>query len=92
MLGETSDPQELFFIDECEDSPLSAASGKANVTRLLPLPNWAALGGSPLQELAINIGPDDGKTFYYQKRYIVRSYIFGCLKYNFLTLLCHIDK
>lgn len=68
MLGETSDPQELFLIDECEDSLLSVVGGKATV-KLLDVPaDWASLGGRPISELTVDVGPDDGKTFFCQKR------------------------
>lgn len=70
MLGEVSDPQELFLINECEDSLLSAVGCKASVTCLETPANWAELGGSSLTDLLINVGKDDGKTFFYQKRYM----------------------
>lgn len=79
MLGEVSDPQELFLINECEDSLLSAVACKASVTCLETPADWAQLGGSSLTDLLINVGKDDGKTFFYQKRY---------LKQNIFPQLC----
>lgn len=51
VLGEVSDPCELFMVDQCDDNPLGAVLGKVNVSwcphpatavdRLLPV------GGAP---------------------------------------------
>jgi DNA (cytosine-5)-methyltransferase 1 len=66
VLGETSDPTELFVVDQCESFDLSAIAGKAVVTQKVIPSNWAEVGGSPLpREPAI---VDDGKTFFFQKQ------------------------
>lgn len=66
VLGETSDPAELFVIDQCEDFDLSAITGKAIVSQKVIPSNWAELGGVELQhEHAVE---DDGKTFFTQKQ------------------------
>lgn len=40
VLGESSDPLELFLVDECEDMQLSFVSGKVNVLYKAPSENW----------------------------------------------------
>lgn len=41
VLGATSDPLELFLVDECEDMQLSYIHGKVNVIYKPPSENWA---------------------------------------------------
>lgn len=44
VLGETSDPVELFLTDECEEPPFTSVKCKAKVTyKEVPF-NWADLG------------------------------------------------
>ncbi|XP_018573692.1 DNA (cytosine-5)-methyltransferase 1 [Anoplophora glabripennis] len=65
ILGETSDPRELFLVDSCEDLPLGAIVHKAEVEFRKQPNNWFDLGGEiNLQEPL----EDDGKTFFYTKR------------------------
>lgn len=40
VLGESSDPLELFLVDECEDMQLSFVQGKVNVLYKAPSDNW----------------------------------------------------
>lgn len=40
VLGESSDPLELFLVDECEDMQLSFVQGKVNVLYKAPSENW----------------------------------------------------
>lgn len=40
VLGESSDPLELFLVDECEDMQLSFVHGKVNVLYKAPTENW----------------------------------------------------
>lgn len=40
VLGESSDPLELFLVDECEDMQLSFVHGKVNVLYKAPSENW----------------------------------------------------
>jgi DNA (cytosine-5)-methyltransferase 1 len=66
VLGETSDPAELFVVDQCEDFELSAITRKATVTQKVIPSNWAELGGLELpHERTVE---DDGKTFFFQKQ------------------------
>jgi DNA (cytosine-5)-methyltransferase 1 len=65
VLGETSDPVELFVVDQCETFDLSAITRKATVTQKVPS-NWAELGGLELPHE--HVIEDDGKTFFIQKR------------------------
>lgn len=67
VIGETADPRELFVVDECENCPLGSVVRKAEVDLLKPDPvNWQFNGG--LDHLPPPL-EDDGKTFFYQKRY-----------------------
>lgn len=66
VLGESGDPRELFVVDECENCPLGTIVRKAEVELRKPDPNWKFNGGldhlpEPLE--------DNGKTFFYSKRY-----------------------
>ncbi|KAK4878394.1 hypothetical protein RN001_010900 [Aquatica leii] len=66
VLGETSDPRELFVVDICENCPLGSIVRKADV-ELRQLPNnWAINGG--LDKLPPRL-EDNGQTFFYNKRY-----------------------
>lgn len=48
VLGATSDPLELFLVDECEDMQLSYIHGKVKVIYKAPSENWSMeVGGSP---------------------------------------------
>lgn len=40
VLGESSDPLELFLVDECEDMQLSFVHGKVNMLYKAPSENW----------------------------------------------------
>ncbi|KAG5878342.1 hypothetical protein JTB14_023695 [Gonioctena quinquepunctata] len=65
ILGETADPRELFFIDDCDDLPLGSIVRKAEVEyRKIP-GNWSELGGTLNLDEPLE---DDGKSFFYNKR------------------------
>lgn len=64
VLGETSDPSELFLVDICDDSPLAAITGKATVKFQPPPPDWSVAGGREVEE-----EDERGDFFYYQKFY-----------------------
>jgi len=68
-LGETSDPTELFLVDECGDNPLGSILQKCTVTPKLPDPDWFMKGGLDDQETDSMMEEDDGNTFFYQKWY-----------------------
>lgn len=40
VLGESSDPLELFLVEDCEDMQLSYVEGKVNVMYKAPSDNW----------------------------------------------------
>lgn len=40
VLGESSDPLELFLVDDCEDMQLSFVQGKVDVLYKTPSENW----------------------------------------------------
>ncbi|NXO85266.1 DNMT1 methyltransferase, partial [Sitta europaea] len=66
VLGATSDPLELFLVDECEDMQLSYIHGKVNVIYKAPSANWAMEGGLDTE---IKMVEDDGRTYFYQMWY-----------------------
>uniref|UniRef100_A0A8C0LNJ0 DNA (cytosine-5)-methyltransferase 1 n=1 Tax=Canis lupus dingo TaxID=286419 RepID=A0A8C0LNJ0_CANLU len=66
VLGATSDPLELFLVDECEDMQLSYIHSKVKVVYKAPSENWALEGGMDPEAL---ITEDDGKTYFYQLWY-----------------------
>uniref|UniRef100_W5MKZ4 DNA (cytosine-5)-methyltransferase n=1 Tax=Lepisosteus oculatus TaxID=7918 RepID=W5MKZ4_LEPOC len=66
VLGESSDPLELFLVDECEDMQLSYVKGKVNVMYKAPSNNWFMEGG---MDSEIKVIDDDGKSFFYQLWY-----------------------
>uniref|UniRef100_A0A452QSK7 DNA (cytosine-5)-methyltransferase 1 n=1 Tax=Ursus americanus TaxID=9643 RepID=A0A452QSK7_URSAM len=66
VLGATSDPLELFLVDECEDMQLSYIHSKVKVVYKAPSENWALEGGMDPEAL---MAEDDGKTYFYQLWY-----------------------
>lgn len=66
VLGATSDPLELFLVDECEDMQLSYIHSKVTVVYKSPSENWALEGGMDPEAL---MAEDDGKTYFYQLWY-----------------------
>nr|XP_034181295.1 DNA (cytosine-5)-methyltransferase 1-like isoform X2 [Osmia lignaria] len=68
ILGETSDPIELFLSDDCDDVPFKAVKTKCTVHFKKPPENWAEIGNTNLS-LDDEIKDVDGRTFFYQKRY-----------------------
>uniref|UniRef100_A0A8D1BQX0 DNA (cytosine-5)-methyltransferase n=1 Tax=Sus scrofa TaxID=9823 RepID=A0A8D1BQX0_PIG len=66
VLGATSDPLELFLVDECEDMQLSYIHSKVKVIYKPPSENWALEGGMDPEAL---MSKDDGKTYFYQLWY-----------------------
>ncbi|KAM5238057.1 DNA (cytosine-5)-methyltransferase 1 [Ctenodactylus gundi] len=68
VLGATSDPRELFLVDECEDMQLSYIHSKVKVIYRGPSENWAMEGGMEPESLLPG-DDDDGKTYFYQLWY-----------------------
>ncbi|NXX77946.1 DNMT1 methyltransferase, partial [Urocolius indicus] len=66
VLGATSDPLELFLVDECEDMQLSYIHGKVKVIYKAPSENWFMEGGLDTE---IKMVEDDGRTYFYQMWY-----------------------
>lgn len=66
ILGETSDPIELFLSDDCDDVPFTSVSSKATVIYKKMPNNWTELGNMDIDD---EIKDTDGKTFFYQMRY-----------------------
>uniref|UniRef100_A0A6Q2Z553 DNA (cytosine-5)-methyltransferase n=1 Tax=Esox lucius TaxID=8010 RepID=A0A6Q2Z553_ESOLU len=67
VLGESSDPLELFLVDDCEDMQLSYVEGKVNVMYKAPSNNWFMEGGM-VDDIKV-INDDNGKNFFYQLWY-----------------------
>ncbi|CAL1301280.1 unnamed protein product [Larinioides sclopetarius] len=68
LLGETSDPHELFGTFECEDKELHTVKCKCTVVYKECPENWFQLGGT--EESLLDLPPlNDEKCFYYQKWY-----------------------
>lgn len=66
VLGETSDPREIFVVNVCEDVSFGLITKVATV-QYCPTPdNWHMLGGEPLP---VDDFPDDGTSFFFQKMY-----------------------
>ncbi|XP_076375509.1 DNA methyltransferase 1a isoform X2 [Megalopta genalis] len=68
ILGETSDPIELFLSDDCDDVPFTSIRSKCTVVFKKVSDNWVDLGNTNLS-LENEVKDIDGKTFFYQKRY-----------------------
>ncbi|XP_078046849.1 DNA methyltransferase 1a isoform X2 [Augochlora pura] len=68
ILGETSDPIELFLSDDCDDVPFTSIRSKCTVVFKKISNNWVDLGNTNLS-LEDEVKDIDGKTFFYQKRY-----------------------
>ncbi|XP_023572897.1 DNA (cytosine-5)-methyltransferase 1 isoform X2 [Octodon degus] len=66
VLGATSDPLELFLVDECEDMQLSYIHSKVKVVYKQPSENWAMEGGLD-PEAMLPVVPK--KTYFYQLWY-----------------------
>ncbi|XP_017756525.1 PREDICTED: DNA (cytosine-5)-methyltransferase PliMCI-like [Eufriesea mexicana] len=69
ILGETSDPIELFLSDDCDDIPFKSVRSKCTVIFKNILENWTKLDNMNLN-FEKEIKDLDNKTFFYQKRYI----------------------
>lgn len=64
MLGETSDPKELFFVDECDDITPENVEDKATVIHHKPSKDWFEMGGMDDGESPV---PKDAEnTYFYQ--------------------------
>ena len=104
VLGETSDPLELFLVDDCEDSDLQYTISKVKVIEKSVPSDWFMLGG---EEASRPVAEDDGKTFYYQKFYdpelarfedpptpeeipdhLTEKYCWSCQRLNELRKVC----
>ncbi|XP_014661569.1 PREDICTED: DNA (cytosine-5)-methyltransferase 1-like [Priapulus caudatus] len=67
VLGETADPNEVFMVDECEDTCLEFVVSKCNVIHKLPPKDWHMLGGEDVD--AENTWEEDGKNYFYKLWY-----------------------
>ncbi|RLU14961.1 hypothetical protein DMN91_012848, partial [Ooceraea biroi] len=67
ILGETSDPVELFLSNDCDDVTFTCVRSKASVIHKKVPDDWSELGNMDVDD---EIKDVDGKTFFYQMRYI----------------------
>lgn len=68
LLGETSDPLELFIVDDCQDVQLSFVMYKANLLYKKPVEDWFMKGGLEKESNDFII-EDNGRSFFFQKSY-----------------------
>lgn len=68
VLGETSDPLEVFIVCECDDSHLSSIISKCKVIHKSPDKNWFLSEGNEEMNTDIFNGEEE-KIFFYQKWY-----------------------
>ncbi|KOX77963.1 DNA (cytosine-5)-methyltransferase PliMCI [Melipona quadrifasciata] len=66
VLGETSDPLELFLLNECDNVPFTSIKSKAIVIYKTCPKDWNKLGNTDILD---EIQNKDGKVFFYQKTY-----------------------
>ncbi|CAN7984788.1 unnamed protein product [Ixodes hexagonus] len=70
VLGESSDPRELFLVSECEHQSLSTVSDVCNVVCKGVARDWFNRGGlHSLRDECVLKDEDDGRSFFYQKEY-----------------------
>lgn len=70
VLGETSDPCELFLVDVCADTLLSAVIGKVCVEQKTYPSDWSMLGGhEELDSKDREDEEEDESRFFFQKMY-----------------------
>ncbi|XP_025419403.1 DNA (cytosine-5)-methyltransferase 1-like [Sipha flava] len=78
ILGETSDPQEIFAIKKCLNIDINDIVKILDVTQKIPSANWFNLGGSKLQDLLEPVNRNSKNSFFYQFYYDEE---FGRLEY-----------
>ncbi|XP_006898898.1 PREDICTED: DNA (cytosine-5)-methyltransferase 1 [Elephantulus edwardii] len=66
ILGATSDPLELFLVDECENLQMPYINEKVTVVYIPPPENWALEGGQDPEPI---MADTDGKTYFYRMWY-----------------------
>ncbi|KAK7495817.1 hypothetical protein BaRGS_00013037, partial [Batillaria attramentaria] len=69
VLGETSDPLEIFMSDECDDASAETVLSKVKVIYKAPSSDWRMEGGADDPDKDRVITEDNGRTFFYQKWY-----------------------
>uniref|UniRef100_A0A2S2Q3B0 Cytosine-specific methyltransferase n=1 Tax=Sipha flava TaxID=143950 RepID=A0A2S2Q3B0_9HEMI len=69
VLGEASDPQEIFSLKKCMNIDLTHIVKILDVTQKIPRKDWFNLGGSKLQELLEPVNRNNKKSFFYQLQY-----------------------
>ncbi|KAF6206136.1 hypothetical protein GE061_017361 [Apolygus lucorum] len=65
VLGESADPQELFLVDQCENTLLNGIISKVTVQYKPVSPDWTIDGGKELESQDSH----DDKVFFYSKKY-----------------------
>ncbi|XP_050436702.1 DNA (cytosine-5)-methyltransferase PliMCI-like [Adelges cooleyi] len=69
VLGETSDPHEIFALKKCKNIEINNIDSILNVHQKLPSDNWFKLGGSKLEDLMEPVNRNDKQSFFYQLCY-----------------------
>ncbi|KAK0063574.1 DNA (cytosine-5)-methyltransferase 1 [Biomphalaria pfeifferi] len=69
VLGEASDPLELFISNDCNDNDLVTIHNKVTVIQKTVPIDWNMKGGIDNPDEDSVVKEDDGKSFYYQKFY-----------------------
>ncbi|KAI8508772.1 DNA (cytosine-5)-methyltransferase 1 [Branchiostoma belcheri] len=69
VLGETSDPLEVFLVDECEDILVQFIKFKCKVILKTFDKDWFSQGGVEDPDSDYPIKEDDGRTFFYLARF-----------------------
>ncbi|KAL8585576.1 hypothetical protein ACOMHN_050335 [Nucella lapillus] len=69
VLGEVSDPQEVFLTDQCDDIHAESIINRVTVIHKALPPDWAPQGGADNPDGDGIITHDDGISFFYQKWY-----------------------
>lgn len=71
ILGETANPQELFLVDECENTPLNGVISKVIVHKKEISATWKDDGGKVGCDQQTSYGPTD---FFYSKKYVFERF------------------
>lgn len=69
IIGDISDPQEIFLLKKCYDININDIIKKLNVTYKIPDKDWFNLGNSKLIDLVEPIDRSRKNSFFYQFRY-----------------------
>jgi len=69
VLGEASDPQEIFELQKCLNIDIENVVKILDVKQKIPSDNWFKLGDSKLQDLLEPVNRNNKNSFFYQLQY-----------------------